>query len=504
MLRCRVCHTSVIGEETYCPHCGSPLQIPGGIIENAPTAVHSLPKKQKKWPLLAAAAAVIGAAGIALALFRPWTPSNYLCMESHFDTLGTTLYLDGEPLERFDTEVGMYFTSTLGQVFFSYENETIYMEDGQRYALPEGWTTPVFSSSGFGMAAVAEDGLHHYDLVTGTDTLVDSDYTIAWIQMTDTIPCISPDGSALSYVGEDDALYLWRAGEETRQVARGSPAALSDGGELLYYYDEIGRFYVTDGSSGVLLAGKGLGSTTFNADKTQVLFCSGDKLFLSRNGGGAAAVPVGEPVEQSYPIYPAGTGYGVRSFLGETVLLQTKYNDLLLGRVDGPGKFTLLAEDVVGRPQRSSDGSTLVWIAEAGLYRLIQGPFARPELVLSREDFTEMDFVLSSDGKHCFFYGQGERMLLDLSSGVVTPVAEDGNGWIINRDSSALWLVNSSGERMIVEHLAWDGAQTAVLDIPYEGSVAINHFRDGVVVTIHDTAYYLPPDGGPGTALSQP
>ena len=503
MLRCRVCHTPVTGEETYCLHCGSPLNIPGGVIEDVNIENNSLPRKKKRWLLLAGLAALLAVTLGTLALFQPWKPSNYLCMEYHFDTLGTTLYLDGEPLERFDAELDVYSTEARGRMFLNYNNRTAYMADGQSVAIPEEWTMPVLSADGSALAAVAEDGLHHYDLTTGTDTLVDPSYTEERIMTSYVFPCLSPDGSALTYVGEDDALYLWQEGKETRQVAVGDPVALSDGGELLYYADENGRFYVTDGGCGVMLAGKDLGSITFNADNTQVLFCSGDRLFLSRNGGGATAVPVGEPVEQIYPIYPAGTGYGVRSFLGETILLQTIYNNFLVGEIDEHGNFDLLAEDLTGMPQRSSDGSTLVWTTEEGLYCWRQGIFSRPKMVLSGDSLEGMaDFFLSADGKHCFFYGQRERRLLDLASGEVTELEASTDGWICSQDYSAVWLVDSGGERVVIEHLAWDGTRTEVLNVPAGNSLQIEFFLDGSAVLVDDTAYYLSPDGGQGREIT--
>lgn len=386
---------------------------------------------------------------------------------------GKALIFLPEPLERFDAELDVYSTEARGRMFLNYNNRTAYMADGQSVAIPEEWTMPVLSADGSALAAVAEDGLHHYDLTTGTDTLVDLSYTEEQIMTSYVFPCLSPDGSALTYVGEDDALYLWQEGKETRQVAVGDPVALSDGGELLYYADENGRFYVTDGGCGVMLAGKDLGSITFNADNTQVLFCSGDRLFLSRNGGGATAVPVGEPVEQIYPIYPAGTGYGVRSFWGETILLQTIYNNFLVGQIDEHGNFDLLAEDLTEMPQRSSDGSTLGWTTEEGLYCWRQGIFSRPKMVLSGDSLEGLaDFFLSADG------------------------------WICSQDYSAVWLVDSGGERVVIEHLAWDGTRTEVLNVPAGNSLQIEYFLDGNAVLIDDTAYYLSPDGGQGREIT--
>lgn len=78
----------------------------------------------------------------------------------------------------------------------------------------------------------------------------------------------------------------------------------------------------------------------------------------------------------------------------------------------------------------------------------------------------------------------------------MTELEVSTDGWICSQDYSAVWLVDSSGERVVIEHLAWDGTRTEVLNVPAGNSLQIEFFLDGSAVLIDDTAYYLSPDGG--------
>ena len=33
-MRCRLCYTTCTPEDRFCPHCGSPVNLPGALIED--------------------------------------------------------------------------------------------------------------------------------------------------------------------------------------------------------------------------------------------------------------------------------------------------------------------------------------------------------------------------------------------------------------------------------------------------------------------------------------
>ena len=54
----------------------------------------------------------------------------------------------------------------------------------------------------------------------------------------------------------------------------------------------------------------------------------------------------------------------------------------------------------------------------------------------------------------------------------------------------------------MIEHLAWDGTRTEVLNVPAGNSLQIEFFLDGSAVLVDDTAYYLSPDGRQGREIT--
>lgn len=540
MLRCRVCNTPVKGEECYCFHCGSPLRLPGGLVDDALQAPAALPEKKRRLPLLPVLLALLVLAAAVFLLLRPGRP-NFSARERRFTLWDHTLYLDQQPLAAL-TSMGnlqdaesayssvAYTLSQDGRTLLLYEMEpstwTVYTADGDVIPLPDEFPFPFLSPDGSAVAAVAEDGLHHYDLSAGTDTLVEPGYDLEALKKGYTMnPCFAPDGSALAYAMEEDALFLWKIGESPRQVGTGTPVALSEGGDLLYFCDARGRFYVTDGTAPVLLASSADETYVFNADGTECLFCSDDRLYLSQNGGGAALLPLEDPADKFQLVLPAGGGdednaignalpvdlsfyENLRTFVGELLCVTTVYNSMSLVRLDSAGQVTILDERLSAPPARSADGSTLMWSTDDGLYCRRLDSHTQTEEVLSGDRWDESSYYLSPDGSACLLLNLyiDRVRLLDLASGAERAALyiDKTAHCLLSPDHSAIWIANQNEDGVIVEYLAWDGTLSSILDLPGEELIYADSFGDGGLVTADDLSYYLPPDGGPGTALSQP
>lgn len=532
MPRCRICNTPVTGEEPYCLHCGSPLQVPGALLEDHPNAPDAAPVRKKRLPLLAAVSVLAAAVIAASVLFLVSSaPSNYLDTQRHFNLWNGVLYLDGQPLAAPDRVADAQdpesaYTSTVytlsrdGRTLLFHAMEsgtwTVYTAGGDVIPLPEAFFLPVLSTDGSAVSSVAEDGLHHYDLSTGTDTLVEPAYDLEAVKRGYTMtPCFSPDGSALAYAMEDDALFLWKDGASPRQVGTGTPVALSSGGELLYFCDAGGRFYVTDGGAPVLLASSVDGTYLFNADGTECLFCSDDNLLLTQNGGGAVLLPLEDPVDEFQLVSPAGREDGsndignalgfdfsfhenLRTFVGEPLCVTTRYNTMALIRLDGLGAVTVLDERLSAVPVRSADGSTLLWSTGDGLFSQRLEDMSQPEELPDSDAWKDSYFFLSPDGRTCFFYSLrgGDWYLVEAPSGREIASLKGGSHCLMSPDRSACWSLSQANDRVTVEHLAWDGTRTPVLDVPGGDFLAMVYFRDGVLVAVDDTGYYLSPDGG--------
>lgn len=534
MPRCRICNTPVTGDEPYCLHCGSPLQVPGALLEDAPRERGpAVPAAgPTPFPVLGVSLAMLIVAIAAVVLLvQSQVSGNWQDRQRHFNLWNGTPYLDGQPLAALDgvspaqdPETAyastVYALSQDGRTLLLYEMGsgvwTVYTADGDVMALPEAFYLPVLSPDGSAVSSVAEDGLHHYDLSTGTDTLVEPAYDLDAVKKGYTmIPCFSPDGSALAYAVEDDALFLWKDGASPQQVGTGTPLALSSGGELLYFRDGKGQFYVTDGGAPVLLAASLDGTYLFNADGTECLFCSDDKLFLTQNGGGAVLLPLEDPADEFQLIPPAGQEGDVntissaidmapffyqtlRTFVEEPLYVTTRYNTMTLIRLDGLGEVTVLDERLSAVPARSADGSTLLWSTGDSLFFQRLAGISQPEEVPDGSSWTDSYFSLSPDGRACFLYSLrgGDWRLVEIASGREIASLKSGSHCLLSPDRSAFWSLGQSNDRITVEHLAWDGTRTPVLDVPSGASLTMIYFLDGVLVAVDDTGYYLSPDGG--------
>lgn len=543
MPRCRICNTPVTGDEPYCLHCGSPLQVPGALSEDAPgERAPAVPAAgPNAFPVLwvSLAMLIVAIAAVAL-LVQSQAPGNWQARQRHFNLWNGALYLDGQPLAALDgvspaQDPEAAYTSTVyalsqdGRTLLLYEMGsgvwTVYTADGDVISLPEAFYLPVLSPDGSAVSSVAEDGLHYYDLSTGTDTLVEPAYNLDAVKKGYTMtPCFSPDGSALAYAMEDGALFLWKDGASPQQVGTGMPVALSSGGELVYFRDGNGQFYVTDGGAPVLLAASLGKSYLFNADGTECLFCSDDKLFLTQNGGGAVLLPLEDPVDGLQLVPPAGQEEDVstigsamdmnlffyenlRTFVGEPLCVTTRYNTTTLLRLDGLGAVTVLDERLSDAPVRSADGSTLLWRTDDGLlFQPLEGT-SQPEEVPGSDAWKDSYFFLSSDGRTCFLYSLrgGDWYLVEVPSGREITSLQAGSYCLLSPDRSAFWRLSQGNGRITVEHLAWDGTRTPVLDVPDgDDFMAMTYFRDGVLVAVDDTGYYLSPDGGQAAELAAP
>ncbi|MDD3959683.1 MAG: hypothetical protein PHF65_05765 [Oscillospiraceae bacterium] len=114
--------------------------------------------------------------------------------------------------------------------------------------------------------------------------------------------CISPSGDAVLYGDYNDPLYMIIGDNAPKKISSsGTPLAISDGGELVYYEETNGEkwelFVYKDGKSIQILAATAYGDRKyvnrnfiFNRDLTQILIALETRLWFSMDGSEAVSV----------------------------------------------------------------------------------------------------------------------------------------------------------------------------------------------------------------------
>jgi hypothetical protein len=226
--------------------------------------------------------------------------------------------------------------------------------------------------------------------------------------------CVSPDGKAVAFISdydEDDGdftAYVWN-GKSTQLGKNKSPAAISNGGKLFYYFNKDRNFYVQKGDKDDTKQrlGNDVYIELFNADSSQVIFTDGGSSYISRDGGEKQKLSG----EFGYLILPRNCAGTVTSF-ANTYYLSSGGN---IVRIDK--KFA--TENVVrntdyGGVVLADDEKTILYMKSDDVYRVNAAKAsAEPEL-LARD---VGGFIPCGDGKSFFYVNEDEELYFQKGTG---------------------------------------------------------------------------------------
>ena len=408
-MRCRLCHTPCTPEEVFCPHCGSPVNLPGALIEDPPPPLKALPAPKKR-PHFRRIFAVCAAVCLALALIgtlsyaltRPPRFGETRWIFAYVDDRLYSLSQDGQAVRLTDSRPSVVRYSLNGTgLLWQTESNGI----GLCY---EGKTISVTHSASADQSALSFDGtaaayvttaanLYWVDMTTGEERLV-----AEGLAQTSYL-ALSPDGDFLVYNDREEQVWLSCRGGTPELLEKGMlPIFVSQNGEICYLMDADGECLYSLRDGVLTFLTDSFRNFCTNRTGTELFYGSEEGLFFSRNGEPFRMISQ-EPCDFATPILPTGCSalvnyfyiYDVSTLVGLPVSCLTLKSN---GPYDIQGyttAFVRLEEDgVVPLAQcpgnafchLSADGETLFYTDGPTLYSCAMTGEAAPVEVLSVPD----------------------------------------------------------------------------------------------------------------------
>lgn len=533
---CAYCGAPCSGDGMFCPRCGSPLQIEGGMTDvplSVPPApeegppsppeeaqVHTAVLPPLRLPRLSprarraclAGLALLAAVGAALAL-RPRPAPDFSLSRQPYDLVDSgdaqALYRDGKEIVLPDGDTDYYLLPSYtgegallagSSQLYALWGETVlplHLEESQLLSLACSMDGRVLCYT------TAGDGLLYFDAARNqTSCLWEDGATLL------SAPVLSPSGDTLAFsaAGEDGevTLFLSRDGGEPRLVMTDAvPAAVSDGGEYLYYSrsastsdgGQTDHLYIRSGTGSILLASRWSGDLILNRDGSEAIYtipsCGS---FLTRRGSGG--ILLDRDLSFLSPIPPQTSTFTTMIFS------QAQYFDVthLTGRfcvgygsgetlcyLTEGGEAQSLEFDLLRRSLASPDGQTLYCLDSTHLFRLPAGDPEEPEPLLP--DALVDDLALSPDGKSLFVRTMNGE-LYRLIPGREAELLDSGLlSWQMTPDRKQLWYQKEEGG--LVYACAWSGVPSALMEAD-----RYSPFCGGMAAYASDGQVWYAPSGG--------
>ena len=387
---------------------------------------------------------------------RPASAGNYLLAGSSMfaykgyeelyigDAKGGIVTIDAESTRCRDNN--MYDDKA---VVLTYEDDALYYySNGKVEKVAEDVYSYRFCADGSAVAFTTE-GDNYYDLHVYSGGKVKD---IAK-EVDDDTYCISPDGSAVGYIGVMDDKdgdfkgYVWN-GSESQELGKNKAAvALSDGGEYVYYFkgNDDNTIYAqkgTDADSKIRLTDN-LDSLYLNVDGTEVMV-------VDRDGQTFVSVKAGEKVKLSsselYPMLPFYSGcivwqrgctvFGVKSFAN---ILYREHGSGKI--VSSNGKYE--TETVVKNAddaQLAEDGKTLFYLKGDCVYKIDAFKQDAEAEVLVEEDV--YCFGVCADSKSVLFVNDDGEVFLQKDTDEPMLITDDFDGLEIYKGSVVFYITD--------------------------------------------------------------
>lgn len=201
----------------------------------------------------------------------------------------------------------------------------MYFDGSEPYEISPDSGYFCISSDGSAVAYISDGSLFVWAYSTKESTLITDDATGSFV--------LSPTGKHISYsTGKDYSCYAAPVGGEPVLIGASCyPAALTDDGSIVYYYDNSGDHTAfcayCSGSLRVLdeaavvekIEYMYTADLIFNRDCTQVVFRSGNSYYFSMNGGKPVEATGGDVVDTNPKYYTNDSFVRLMNVKGQTI-----------------------------------------------------------------------------------------------------------------------------------------------------------------------------------------
>lgn len=347
---------------------------------------------------------------------------------------------------RFDGNYSSAVCSMDGTVLaLESEDDILYVCDGKTLtAVAEDVGSWLLSRDGDSICYLdSDDSLILYNVKKDKAVTIAQDCTYQY--------AVSPNGKQVIYVtDENPGVLMYFNGRKSVEIEKNAiPLALSDSGKYIYYrHRENDGLYVTNARGNTSKLCSEVESECYlNADATQILFCSDDKLFVSVKGGDKIRIYSDVSMYSFYPLTPQDSGRRVQC--GRNTLIMPLesfgeqcywnfYEEKIIYLNKKWERETLA--DEVERVQLCSDGKTLVYTnSDDELIRLnIQKPEKAETLA---EDVSS--FQVTADGKGLYYVDYDETLWF-TKGGKAKRIADDVHSMVISQDNRLYFLTDYS------------------------------------------------------------
>ncbi len=266
---------------------------------------------------------------------------------------------------------------------------------------------------------------------------------------------LSPDGNSVAYVegGEEDfVLCVYSGGKRNEVEENAIPFGLSNKAELIYYYnmDNDSIYVLKDDESPIKLV-NGISDSysyssvqfRYNADHTQVLFCSDSNWYISDNGQEKQKIS-----SKTITQFGNYTTWGLTASEGQVVtttpIIDFKEQYFIdssntLYYINGKLEALEVADNVESfKTTASSD--MVYYLGEYGeLYRG-EGYGEEFEQIADDVDY----FVITSDGKKCYYVDYDDTLRYLKKANKSEKIADDIHSLYMSHDDYALFLTDYS------------------------------------------------------------
>lgn len=519
-MRCRLCYTACTAEDRFCPHCGSPLNLPGAVIDDPPPFPKALPAPKKRpnfrriFAVCAAVCLVLTLVGaLSYVLTRPprFGTETYACVLSESGLYG--LDKDGGPLILSDEGISsVRYTPSGTSAAWMTESGTVGLSCEGNITIAGNAASYTLSFNGSAAAYVTTGGdLYWVDAATGKEVLVARDLPQLHYVV------LSPDGDDLAYNDAEDMVWLSHRGGTPEPLVQGMvPILLSQNSEIFYLMDADGvcLYSLRDGVLTFLLNLYNSGQSLYtNRTGTELFYGSEDGLFLSQDGG-----PFRQLSDGFYhyvtPLLPDGCGafayyvitYDVSTLVGLPVSCLTLESNGLYDIQGYTTAFVRLEEDgAVPLAQcsgnafchLSADGNTFFYSDGPTLYTCAMTGESAPAEVLTVPQLEDHQILYAffDDQDTPRFLWNGQTIYFSGAEGL-TEASQTDQAPILDPTGQGVYVLQpGAGEGYTLTR--WDWSGNAVDCCPDTAvSLPVSLLGDGVFFT--DTEgkdWYLDPKG---------
>ena len=514
-MRCRLCYTTCTPEDRFCPHCGSPVNQPGALIEDPPPFPKALPAPKKR-PNFRKIFQCCGAALLAVALIwavvclatRPprfGESANTLALSA--DNIPYMLSEEGQPVPLTDDSILMILRSSNGRgILWLTQDETMgFAYDGQVVGTASAYMGTISFDGSAAVYCTQEGEVHWMDMTSGQDVLVAQDV------IQSSFLSISPEGDYIAYQDQEGNAWRSRRGGTPELLAEGMvPVALSRDGEIAYLMDRQNDALYSLKKGMLTFLTDDFINICANRDVTELLFANQSGIFFSQNGEAFRKVATGS-YDSATTLLPEQSGFFSMMFL--TCDVSTLVGLPLSCRTfeaygygGGQAFYFLLEEegavelsevDYYSMAHLTADGKTLFYTHQNTLYSCdLEGDYT-PTAVVSLSEKPEGGLLWAwFDEEETPRFFQYDQELYAIRDGSCEKLAEGVHSILKTPDGQGIYVLqggDADGYTLMLYD--WEGTATQMA-AELELSASMSLLEDGLFLTdANGKSWYLDGEG---------